>query len=44
MRAARKRYREARADPTDERLHELRKRSKDLWYHLRLWSGVAGRS
>jgi len=32
----RKRYREALDDPTDERLHELRKRAKDLWYHLRL--------
>ena len=32
----RRRYREAREDPSDERLHELRKRSKDLWYHLRL--------
>lgn len=32
----RERYREALDDPTDERLHELRKRAKDLWYHLRL--------
>ena len=24
------------SDPTDENLHECRKRSKDLWYHLRL--------
>jgi CHAD domain-containing protein len=32
----RKRYREAREDPTDEALHEWRKRAKDLWYHLRL--------
>jgi CHAD domain-containing protein len=32
----RKRFAEAAADPTDERLHEWRKRSKDLWYHLRL--------
>jgi CHAD domain-containing protein len=32
----RRRLREAAAEPTDERLHELRKRSKDLWYHLRL--------
>ena len=32
----RSRYREARGDPTDEALHEFRKRSKDLWYHLRL--------
>lgn len=27
---------EARDEPTDESLHEFRKRSKDLWYHLRL--------
>ena len=27
---------EAREDPTDENLHEFRKRSKDLWYQLRL--------
>jgi CHAD domain-containing protein len=33
---ARKRYREAREDPSNESLHEFRKRSKDLWYHLRL--------
>jgi CHAD domain-containing protein len=32
----RKRYREARDNPGDETLHEFRKRSKDLWYHLRL--------
>ena len=32
----RRRFREAREDPTDERLHEFRKRSKDLWYQLRL--------
>jgi CHAD domain-containing protein len=32
----RKRMAEAESDPTDERLHEFRKRSKDLWYHLRL--------
>jgi CHAD domain-containing protein len=31
-----KRYREAREDPSDEALHEWRKRSKDLWYQLRL--------
>ena len=29
----------ARRDPTDENLHELRKRVKDLWYHLRLFGG-----
>lgn len=32
----RRRLEEAAADPSDERLHEWRKRSKDLWYHLRL--------
>jgi CHAD domain-containing protein len=32
----RKRFHEACDDPSDERLHEWRKRSKDLWYHLRL--------
>jgi CHAD domain-containing protein len=32
----RKRYRAAVADPTDESLHDWRKREKDLWYHLRL--------
>ena len=35
-RVARKRYREARDDPSDENLHEFRKRSKDLWYQLQL--------
>jgi CHAD domain-containing protein len=29
----------ARRDPTDANLHELRKRVKDLWYHLRLLRG-----
>jgi CHAD domain-containing protein len=32
----RRRFSEAASDPGDERLHEWRKRSKDLWYHLRL--------
>lgn len=36
----------ARRDPTDERLHETRKRVKDLWYHARLlkpiWPGPMG--
>ena len=32
----RRRFRDARKDPSDEKLHEWRKRSKDLWYHLRL--------
>jgi CHAD domain-containing protein len=43
---ARKRYRAALGEPTDEALHEWRKRSKDLWYHLRLfkraWPEVLG--
>ena len=30
------RMRDAIADPTVERLHEWRKRVKDLWYHLRI--------
>lgn len=34
----RKTLRDARDDPADEPLHEWRKRSKDLWYHLRLVS------
>ena len=33
-----KTLRDARDDPADEPLHEWRKRSKDLWYHLRLVS------
>jgi CHAD domain-containing protein len=33
-RRGRKDFRIARADPTDENLHEWRKRVKDLWYHL----------
>jgi CHAD domain-containing protein len=32
----RRAYRAARDEPSDEALHEWRKRSKDLWYHLRL--------
>jgi CHAD domain-containing protein len=32
----RKRLAEAASEPSDERLHEWRKRSKDLWYQLRL--------
>ena len=35
-RRGRKRWREAEDDPTAERLHELRKRAKDHWYHVRL--------
>ena len=30
------RWRPSREDPSDERLHEWRKRVKDLWYHQRL--------
>jgi CHAD domain-containing protein len=32
----RKAFRAAKNDPTAERLHEWRKRSKDLWYHHQL--------
>lgn len=32
----------ARAQPSDENLHSLRKRVKDLWYQLRLLAPVAG--
>jgi CHAD domain-containing protein len=31
----------ARRDPTAENLHEWRKRTKDLWYHLRLLKPLA---
>jgi CHAD domain-containing protein len=33
-RRGRRAARAARSDPTDERLHEWRKRAKDQWYHL----------
>jgi CHAD domain-containing protein len=33
-RRGRKAFRAARAEPTNENLHEWRKRVKDLWYHL----------
>jgi hypothetical protein len=40
----RRRMRDACDQPSDESVHEWRKRSKDLWYHVRLvrrsWSGV----
>ena len=32
----RKTMRQARKDPSSERIHAWRKRSKDVWYHLRL--------
>jgi CHAD domain-containing protein len=35
-RRGRNRFAEVAEDPTEERLHEWRKRVKDLWYHLRL--------
>jgi len=40
----RRRLKALRSDPSDEAVHELRKRVKDLWYHLRLlrnaWPGA----
>ena len=35
-RRGRRAYRAARAEPTDESLHEWRKRAKDHWYHVRI--------
>lgn len=35
-RRGRKAMRKAAEEPSDERLHEWRKRAKDLWYHLRI--------
>ena len=35
-RRGRNRFAEAAEDPTEEHVHEWRKRVKDLWYHLRL--------
>jgi hypothetical protein len=35
----RKAYRVARKDPTDEHLHELRKRVKDLWHAAQIFEG-----
>jgi CHAD domain-containing protein len=35
-RRSRNRFRETAADPTDESVHEWRKRVKDLWYDLRI--------
>ena len=34
------RFAEAREDPTDERMHEARRRVKDLWYHARILQPV----
>jgi CHAD domain-containing protein len=39
-RRGRNRFAEAEQDPTAERLHEWRKRVKDLWYHTRLLRGA----
>jgi CHAD domain-containing protein len=38
-RHGRKRLRQAEANPTSENLHDLRKRIKDHWYHVRLLDG-----
>lgn len=35
-RRGRRAFKRARADPTGPRLHDWRKRAKDLWYHYRL--------
>jgi hypothetical protein len=35
-RRGRKRFAESASKPSDEAVHEWRKRAKDLWYHLRL--------
>lgn len=34
-------FRKASCDSSDENLHELRKRTKDLWYQARLLNGIA---
>jgi CHAD domain-containing protein len=41
-RRGRKAFRRAQEDPTQENLHEWRKRVKDLWYELRLLQPVCG--
>jgi CHAD domain-containing protein len=43
-RQGRKAFRKARATPDPEHLHEWRKRSKDLWYDLRLLAPVGGQA
>jgi CHAD domain-containing protein len=40
-RRGRRAYARAQAQPTVERLHEWRKRTKDLWYHLRLLKSLS---
>jgi CHAD domain-containing protein len=35
-RRGRRRFAEAGSEPSEENVHEWRKRAKDLWYHLRL--------
>jgi CHAD domain-containing protein len=40
-RRARRAFRRARSGPTVASLHEWRKRTKDLWYHLRLLKAAA---
>jgi CHAD domain-containing protein len=40
-RRGRKAMRRAQRKPTDENLHEWRKRAKDLWYHLRVLREIA---
>ena len=40
-RRGRQAFKRARARPTDERLHEWRKRAKDHWYQLRLLAPIA---
>ena len=39
-RRGRKRFAAARDEPTNETIHEWRKRVKDLWYHLRILRDV----
>ncbi len=39
-RRGRKTLRALRGEPSDESVHELRKRAKDLWYHQRLLRGA----
>jgi CHAD domain-containing protein len=43
-REGRKAFRRARSKPDPEHLHEWRKRSKDLWYDLRLLAPVGGQA